>query len=822
MFTILKRNVTSLYPPGFGFDPDSATLENNGQTIIIKYEYANVKASITGGPYRSDRYIFEFIYFNWLKQDHITADESTVELHLVFYNRKYGSYENASNINFGISVWSYRLVKFGVFEQLLSFDNVSLTSQFLEYLPPPGPVYENIYGFVKDANNLELPPFESFKKTSDDESETKNFAVGIYENISILVKSQESNNSINLEELMIQQRKGLGSIKASLDDVENGIKLSKLTLDVKPDARTQLSSDKRKVASRPNPFIKIKLTKTANIILYEQRSTTVLKDTEEGRLVEEDNKRYEYLTRGAGRKRLCFSMETQTNQELTKTRGVNTDSIARINKSSYVSNFEMFDTYKDLEKTTKSLDVNGTQKIEVTTYKVGGVDQFVDMNQSPKFKLALMLTMRILAGNTFETEQRRFRNMILPDPLALEVKYCYTLKHLWSYVASFSVSESSSIADMSWCPKNGDILAVGYGTFNTMCGVLPKTGSVYIWNIKNPVNAERMYTFQAPVVTVEFSPFTPQLLAIGLYDGSVYVYDISNLENPEICISPRLSTTSCEPITAIKWIAHSVNETKLHDLEPFLALSRDGIVTRYTIVNSPKLLGFQQMKLDRVEGKVEGLEIEEKLPLMEANRHPQGIYICLDPLHKDIYYVLTDEGCMHKCSTNYPNQHLEVLQLHEAGVNYMEFSPWSPKLYLTCGNDWCIRIWLLGIQKPLITLNYHMSPVHAASWSTTHSTIITALHRNSFDVWDLKRSILKPASSTKITTNSYYTTFKLSLCGRSVAVGNNEGIVEMLAFEDMPFPPHFQYDHLEKTLYKILANEIELLRDVKSLGYFGY
>ncbi|XP_046812033.1 uncharacterized protein LOC124421218 [Lucilia cuprina] len=115
-----------------------------------------------------------------------------------------------------------------------------------------------------------------------------------------------------------------------------------------------------------------------------------------------------------------------------------------------------------------------------------------------------------------------------------------------------------------------------------------------------------------------------------------------------------------------------------------------------------------------------------------------------------------------------------------------------------------------------------MGPVHAASWSTTHSSIIVALHRNSLDVWDLKRSILKPASSTKVSKEPYYTTFKLSLCGRSVAVGNSNGIVDMLAFEDMPFSPHFQYDHLEKTIHKILANENELLRDVKSLGYFGY
>lgn len=38
-----------------------------------------------------------------------------------------------------------------------------------------------------------------------------------------VLQSQESSNSEELEELMIQQRKGLGSIKATLDDIENGV-----------------------------------------------------------------------------------------------------------------------------------------------------------------------------------------------------------------------------------------------------------------------------------------------------------------------------------------------------------------------------------------------------------------------------------------------------------------------------------------------------------------------------------------------------------------------------------------------------------------------
>ncbi|XP_073838441.1 dynein axonemal intermediate chain 4 [Musca autumnalis] len=634
------------------------------------------------------------------------------------------------------------------------------------------------------------------------------------------LQSQESTKSEDSEDVMMSSHTGLGSIRATLDDIENGIRQSKLMVNIPPAAKSQsLSAPRRQLPQRMNPFIKITLKKTDDIVLYEQRSTTVLRDSEEGQLVEEDNKRYEYLTQGPGRKRICFPVETQTSVVLTKTRAVNTDSIAKGHVASYVSNFEMFDTYKDLEQTTQSVDVDGRQKMQITTYKVGGVDQFVEINKSPQFNLALMLTMRILAGNNFENVQRRFRNMIMPDPLALEVRYSYRMDLLWTFSLPQQTGERQSITDLSWCPNHGDILAASYAFHGTSAS---QRGCVCIWNIKNPVNPERIYNFNVSVLTVEFSPFAPQLIAIGLYDGSLYVYDISNVEMAQIAMSQRITSSSSEPIACIKWIPHHKSDTNLHDIEPFLALARDGSITRYTLTNSPYLLGFPLMKLNRVDGNAEGIQLDNKPILLEANRHPQGLYFCLDAMQKDLYYVLTDEGCQHKCSTNYPQEQLHVLQLHEAGINYMEFSPWSPKLYLTCGNDWCIRIWLLGIFKPLITLKYHMSPVYCASWSTVHSTIIVALHRDTVDVWDLRRSILQPASSRRIDGTAFYTTLSLSLCGRSVAVGNDKGHVEVLAFEEMPFSPHFQYDHLEKTIFSILTNQKELLRDVKSIGYFGY
>lgn len=321
------------------------------------------------------------------------------------------------------------------------------------------------------------------------------------------------------------------------------------------------------------------------------------------------------------------------------------------------------------------------------------MDQFVGINSLPGFRLALMLTMRILASNVFEPQQRRYRNMALPDPLAEDVKFKYRLGLLWRLSPpSSNPRVHQAVSDMSFCPSNGDIMAVAYGVYSHgKVGRLPRSGWVYVWNIKNPVNPERCYHYQVPVVTVEFSPTQPQLLAIGLHNGSVEVRDISGQDLPPLAISQRSTSPHFEPVTAIKWIYFEGDVgSKDPHITPFLATSQAGAVTKYRLINSPSLLGFEQQRLQRAEGELEGIPIERAPPAASllANRHPQCLELVLDPVQADIYYVLTDEGTLYKCSTNYPLQHLELRQAHDGPAACMEFSPWSPRMYLTCGSDW--------------------------------------------------------------------------------------------------------------------------------------
>ncbi|KAH8378863.1 hypothetical protein KR009_001832, partial [Drosophila setifemur] len=647
-------------------------------------------------------------------------------------------------------------------------------------------------------------------------------------------------------------RAGIGGNKKSIDDLIQGIIYENINFD--PYSQKESVELSRQPRPYLKSFVKITLRKTEFIELHSQPQTTVAKGTPEAEETEKDNRTYDYLTLGKGKIRRRADNDAQTDTVLVTTRAVNTIMLTQATVSSYVSNYEMYDTLNQVTKPVYSMGVviketSGTQTDNVEAgveeeEAVAEMDQLFNQKErllkSPEFRNAIMFMGRTLSSNTNEAGMRRFRNFNQVDRCATDAEYTYSMSVLFRLIPEPSKDERKAVSDIDFCRSNGDILAVAYGLYSFSSQRVPTSGSVFLWSIKNPGEPERAYYYDVPVTAICFSPFLPSLLAIGMYDGSVEVRDVSSLQDVPIAVSQRSTSPGCSPVVCIRWIKQVNDGDEEADIDPFLTLSEDGSVTRFRIIKSPYLLGFSQMTLERIEGHPEGIYVapSSRIPC-ESNRRPQGLSLTPHPTQKDIYYILTDEGCIHKCSINYQHQYLEVLRCHDGGVTVMEFSPWSPKLFLTCGNDWYVRIWIDGITRPLLELLDDMTPVHWAKWSPTHSTIIVSINRESANIWDIRRNILRPMSKHKMdssfNTVARWVSFLFSLtfdlrpipyrfshCGKSLVIGNERGNTLFNAINNMPFSPHFQYDELEKAIYKAIGNNHELIMELKSAGFFGY
>ena len=76
---------------------------------------------------------------------------------------------------------------------------------------------------------------------------------------------------------------------------------------------------------------------------------------------------------------------------------------------------------------------------------------------------------------------------------------------------------------MCWNPSNMDLFAVAYGSYDFL---KQGPGLIGCFTLKNPSYPEYIFTCPSGVMCLEFHPQHSSMIAAGLYDGSVLVYDM--------------------------------------------------------------------------------------------------------------------------------------------------------------------------------------------------------------------------------------------------------------------------------------------------------
>lgn len=96
--------------------------------------------------------------------------------------------------------------------------------------------------------------------------------------------------------------------------------------------------------------IHITLSETSVVYILDLNSTTEVKGTDEGNLVEKDNENYEYLTVGKGRNRKTTNAEIQTMMCLQKSRATMAKKPSRAHGYAFASNWDMYDTFNEQQQ----------------------------------------------------------------------------------------------------------------------------------------------------------------------------------------------------------------------------------------------------------------------------------------------------------------------------------------------------------------------------------------------------------------------------------------------------------------------------------------
>ncbi|XP_055841897.1 carbonic anhydrase 2 isoform X2 [Episyrphus balteatus] len=96
----------------FDEKPLSGDLLNNGHTVIVHLDYEDEEPTISGGPLNGT-FRFAQLHFHWGdndtygSEDRINNQSFPAELHMVFYNTKYGDFDSAVGHSEGVAVLAF-------------------------------------------------------------------------------------------------------------------------------------------------------------------------------------------------------------------------------------------------------------------------------------------------------------------------------------------------------------------------------------------------------------------------------------------------------------------------------------------------------------------------------------------------------------------------------------------------------------------------------------------------------------------------------------------------------------------------------------------
>ncbi|XP_070563890.1 dynein axonemal intermediate chain 4-like isoform X1 [Ptychodera flava] len=430
--------------------------------------------------------------------------------------------------------------------------------------------------------------------------------------------------------------------------------------------------------------------------------------------------------------------------------------------------------------------------------------------KSDGLKRDLFVMERVVTHNIYQPKQAAYRHLpILPDidkevdeeeasgPVIAQLGP--NIDRLWPYKCS--VTKGRNVSCMSWNKANEDLLAVGYGQFGFS---EQKGGVACCWSLKNPEYPERVFHTETGVTAMDFSATNPNLLAVGLYDGTVAIYNVRNTSNDPVLdslgeIRPSGHESNGKhsaPVWQLKWIEKDRGSGDEKG-EVLVSISTDGRVTQWMIRK-----GFEcsdLMKLKRVSTK-QGKKGQETQKKTEAFISRQAPGMCFDFNAKDpnIYLAGTEEGHIHKCSCSYNEQYLDSYFGHTGPVYKVQWSPFLPDIFLSCSADWSIRLWCQDQLQPLINFHSSTKAVMDVCWSPKSATVFACVNEGAVEIWDLNVNTLDPILFSVPAPGVKFSSITFALNSDCVLVGDSEGQVAVFQLRCMPSVAENQVELLQK------------------------
>ncbi|CAF2126479.1 unnamed protein product [Rotaria magnacalcarata] len=349
-----------------------------------------------------------------------------------------------------------------------------------------------------------------------------------------------------------------------------------------------------------------------------------------------------------------------------------------------------------------------------------------------------------------------------------------SLERLWHY--SCYLTHNRNVSCLCWNEKNHDLLTVGYGKFQYNND---KEGLVCCWNAKNPEFPERYYQTDAGVTSLSFSLKRPNLLAVGLFNGNICIFDVNQNNTSPIVDTNENDKKHSKPVWQIYWNEQD-RSFEINNIETLVSISSDGRMTQWILRKEFEATDVMHFKsYSSSQTTCQALKKDNKT---NNNGYFSKLVggLCFD-VHlndKTIYLCGTDEGSIHRCSTIYNEKYLESYIGHTGPVYKVHWSPFAENIFLSASADWTVRLWMIGCDQSCMIVSSSNSKIFFdAIWSPKSSTMFCCVSENTIEIWDLSKSTLDPICIATSANQRTLTSIAYATDSDCVLVGTSDGAV---------------------------------------------
>ena len=230
--------------------------------------------------------------------------------------------------------------------------------------------------------------------------------------------------------------------------------------------------------------------------------------------------KFKHVERGSQTK--CLSKRDSETQ---------TDAPPSANFSASVNHWIIYDEYMEYEKMIEEKEAKDKQEESNTLMKKTSLKKELSIEieesanvmsdaVSEKMLSSAKILERMVNQNTYSDIAYDFRYWDDGSDDFKEIEG--SLLPLWKFC--YEQTKDLDVTSISWNPHYHDLFAVGFGSYNFY--VQPEVGAICLFSLKNPSYPDYICGAPCGVMSVDFHPFHPHMLAAGLHDGNVAIYNL--------------------------------------------------------------------------------------------------------------------------------------------------------------------------------------------------------------------------------------------------------------------------------------------------------